>query len=231
LEAIVVRTLVACVAVFAASLAHAEVLELEGTVKSVDPASRSISIVRKTPKGEKVLELEVAKNAGDISGFKEGDPVAFAYNPDVDIISKIEKGMSENASADLKVLQGKWVATTLVISGAKLTKGEMQRHSRTFVIEGPKYTETIYRDGKVLVVSGAITLSPETKAIDFDGELLRKEDSKTFPHQQFGFYEIAGDKLKLTWRKKLDGTARPKTFGEEDEGKAWTNSFILERDK
>ena len=71
-------------------VARAEVLELEGTVKSVDPASRAISIVRKTPKGEKVLELEVAKNAGDISGFKEGDPVAFAYNPDVDIISKIE---------------------------------------------------------------------------------------------------------------------------------------------
>jgi WD40 repeat protein len=72
------------------AVASAEVLELEGTVKSVDPASRAISIVRKTPKGEKVLELEVAKNAGDISGFKEGDPVAFAYNPDVDIISKIE---------------------------------------------------------------------------------------------------------------------------------------------
>lgn len=72
------------------SASNAEVLELEGTVRSIDAASRSITIVRKTPKGEKVLELEVAKNAGDIGSFKEGDPVAFAYNPDVDIISKIE---------------------------------------------------------------------------------------------------------------------------------------------
>jgi WD40 repeat protein len=74
----------------AGAAAHAEVLELEGTIKAIDAASRSITIVRKTPKGEKLLELEVAKNAGDISGFKEGDSVAFAYNPDVDIISKIE---------------------------------------------------------------------------------------------------------------------------------------------
>jgi len=71
-------------------IAQAEVLELEGTVKTTDTASRSITIIRKTPKGEKVLELEVAKNAGDISGLKEGDAVAFAYNPDVDIVSKIE---------------------------------------------------------------------------------------------------------------------------------------------
>lgn len=81
------------VAVFAALHAEsvdAEVIELEGKVKAVDADARTISIVRKTPKGEKVLESEVAKNAGDISGFKEGDPVAFAYNPDVDIISKIE---------------------------------------------------------------------------------------------------------------------------------------------
>jgi hypothetical protein len=39
-----------CLLVFA-SYGYAEVLELEGTVKSVDAASRSISIVRKTPQG------------------------------------------------------------------------------------------------------------------------------------------------------------------------------------
>jgi len=53
-----------------ASLAQAEVLELEG----IDAASRSISIVRKTPKGEKVLELEVAKNAGGRPRRLRGGP-------------------------------------------------------------------------------------------------------------------------------------------------------------
>jgi uncharacterized protein (TIGR03067 family) len=218
-------------AAIASSPAHAEVLELEGTVKSIEPASRSISIVRRTPKGEKVLDLEVAKNAGDLFSLKPGDAVAFAYNPDLEIISKLEKGLSEDAAADLKALQGKWVATTLVISGNKLTKGEMQRHSRTFAIDGTKYTETIYRDGKVLVVSGDLKLTPANKSFDVDGELLRQEDKKTFPHKQFGIYELDGDKVKLTVRKKMDGTSRPTKFGEGDEGKAWTNSFILERDE
>ena len=79
-----------CIAA-ASAFAHAEVLELEGTVKAVDPDARWITIVRRTPKGEKILDLEVAKNAGDMSSLKEGDAVAFAYNPDVEIVSKIEK--------------------------------------------------------------------------------------------------------------------------------------------
>ena len=47
-----------------ATSAHAEVLELEGTVKSVDAAARTLSVERKTPKGTKTLELEVTKKAG-----------------------------------------------------------------------------------------------------------------------------------------------------------------------
>lgn len=86
-----IRLAVFAILVGLASLAHAEVIELEGTVKSIDQDARAISISRKTPKGEKVLDLEVAKNAGDISGFKEGDAVAFAYNPDAEIVTKIEK--------------------------------------------------------------------------------------------------------------------------------------------
>jgi len=69
--------------------AQAEVIELEGTVKSIDKDARSISVVRKTPKGEKTLELEVAKKAGDLSEVKEGDTVAFSYDPDLELITKI----------------------------------------------------------------------------------------------------------------------------------------------
>lgn len=224
------RTVLAMVMAFGALFAHAEVLELEGTVKSIDKDARAISIVRKTPKGEKVLDLEVAKNAGDLSALKPGDAVAFTYSPDLEIISKIEKGLGEEAQADLKALQGKWVATTLVISGKKLTKGEMQRHSRTFAFEGTKYTETAFRDGKVITVTGDFTIAPETKAFDVSGE-GKTQDNKSFPTQLFGFYELDGNKVKLTMRKKFEGATRPTKFGEGDEGKAWTNSFILERDE
>jgi hypothetical protein len=65
--------------------ASAEVLELEGTVKAVDAESRAISIVRKTPKGEKVLDWEVAKKAGagSVRELAEASPVmAVAFHPD-----------------------------------------------------------------------------------------------------------------------------------------------------
>jgi len=61
--------------------AHAEVLELEGTVKSVDKDARTISVVRKTAQGEKTLELEVAKKACTFSEVEEGGSVAFSYDP------------------------------------------------------------------------------------------------------------------------------------------------------
>ena len=57
--------------------AHAEVLELEGTVKSVDATARTMSVERKTPKGNKTLELEVNKKAGDLSSVKVGDRITF----------------------------------------------------------------------------------------------------------------------------------------------------------
>jgi hypothetical protein len=72
-----------------ASTANAEVLELEGRVKSIDRDARTISVVRKTAKGEKTLELEVAKKAGDLSEVEEGDSVSFSYDPDLELITKI----------------------------------------------------------------------------------------------------------------------------------------------
>jgi len=80
--------------------AHAEVIDLEGTVKSIDAEARSISVARKTPKGEKTLELEVAKKAGDLSGVNEGDSVSFSYDPDLELITKIgKKGGSDPVRA------------------------------------------------------------------------------------------------------------------------------------
>jgi len=77
-----------CLLVFA-SYGYAEVLELEGTVKRIDQDARSISVVRKTAKGEKTLDLEVAKKAGDLSEIDEGDSVTFSYDPALELITKI----------------------------------------------------------------------------------------------------------------------------------------------
>ena len=78
--------------VFLTSLAHAEVLELEGMVKAVDSDDRSITIERKTAKGTKTLELEVAKKAGNLGSIKVGDTISFGYDPDLEIVTKIGGG-------------------------------------------------------------------------------------------------------------------------------------------
>jgi WD40 repeat protein len=91
LEAIVFRTLLACIAVFAASLSHAEVLEIEGTVKAIDTDSRTVAITRKTANGVKVVKLDVAKKAGDLSGIKEGDTLTVSYDSDLEIATKLAR--------------------------------------------------------------------------------------------------------------------------------------------
>jgi hypothetical protein len=71
------------------SVCYAEVLELEGTVKAVDASARSITIERKTPKGTKTLELEVAKKAGGLTAIKVGADVVFGYEPSLEVITWI----------------------------------------------------------------------------------------------------------------------------------------------
>ncbi len=89
------------------SIAHAEVIELEGKVKSIDKDARTISVVHKTAKGEKVLDLEVAKKAGDLSEVEEGDSVAFSYDPDLELITKIaEQGQQAEKVASIKESTG-----------------------------------------------------------------------------------------------------------------------------
>ena len=88
-----------CAVVLLGVVAHAEVIELEGTVKAVDAGDRTISIERKTAKGTKTLELEVNKKAGDLSALKVGDRISFSYDPDLELVTKIggEAGTRETA--------------------------------------------------------------------------------------------------------------------------------------
>lgn len=95
------RRVVLCVALawVPSAMLHAEVLELEGMVKAVDSDDRTITIERKTAKGTKTLELEVAKKAGDLTGLKVGDTISFGYDPDLEIVTKIGGGDAEEEAA------------------------------------------------------------------------------------------------------------------------------------
>jgi hypothetical protein len=72
-------------------IAHAEVIDLEGTVKAVDVDARTVTVERKTPSGSKTLTLEVAKKAGDVADIKPGSPISFSYDPNLEIVTSVKR--------------------------------------------------------------------------------------------------------------------------------------------
>jgi tetratricopeptide (TPR) repeat protein len=86
----VFRAFVALVFTIEGSVAYAEVLEIEGTVKAVDASARTLRLDRQTPTGTETLELEVGKKAGDMSTLKAGGRITFRYDPDLELITKIQ---------------------------------------------------------------------------------------------------------------------------------------------
>ena len=106
-------------ALFTFASAHAEVLDLEGTVKAVDATARTITIERKTPKGTKTLELEVTKKAGDLSSVKAGDSISFSYDPDLEFVTNIGGAAASDLSAPFDLAAGSKTAaniTTLAVA-------------------------------------------------------------------------------------------------------------------
>lgn len=94
-----------CLLVCGIALAKAEVIELEGKIKSIDQDARTISIERTTPKGTKTLDLEVNKNAGDLSTLKVGDKISFSFDPRLEMVTELQTG---NQAAELFVAGSEW---------------------------------------------------------------------------------------------------------------------------
>jgi len=92
LEAIVLRTLLACIAISVTPLAVGAT-ELEGTVKSVDVRARTLSITRNTSTGEKTLLLDVSAAAGDLSVLRAGDRVKLDYDPEQEVVTNLGGGI------------------------------------------------------------------------------------------------------------------------------------------
>lgn len=95
--------LASLVLAMASAVVVAEVIELEGTIKAIDADARTIEISRTTASGEKTLKLDVAKTAGDLTGIKEGDKISIAYDPTVEIVTKIAS--SPSRASELVILK------------------------------------------------------------------------------------------------------------------------------
>ncbi len=84
------------------NIAHAEVVSIEATVKSVDSENNRITVERKG----KTTEYDVSKNT-DLSKLKAGQKVTLSYHLDLETVLKIESPefKSDLKSPELIVLQ------------------------------------------------------------------------------------------------------------------------------
>jgi hypothetical protein len=73
-------------------IAHAEVIDLEGTVKAVDVDARTVTIERKTASGAKTMTVDVAASAGDLQTITPDAAVKFSYDNKLEVVTAIETG-------------------------------------------------------------------------------------------------------------------------------------------
>ncbi len=84
-------------------VAHAEVVTIEGTVKSVDAKKRTITVET----GSKTLTLDISSKAkisvddkdAPLDTLKPGQKVKLSYHKDLEIVLKIEAGSTSDAGA------------------------------------------------------------------------------------------------------------------------------------
>lgn len=113
----IVGFFVAYVLVFAGGFVLAEVVETSGTIKEINAAERTLTLVKKKGKKEKPLELEISEsakitiaNAGcSLDKFSVGDEVSLRYDSDLEVVTVLEKKKA-GASQLSKLLAAKFAA-------------------------------------------------------------------------------------------------------------------------
>lgn len=106
-----------CVVLACFSL-HADVIEVEGTVKDINAEERTVTLTRTRGKAEKVIELEVAEKADikagdsdvDLADIKEGDEVAVKYDSALEIVTELVKGGADEKTY-AKLVRSKFAAS------------------------------------------------------------------------------------------------------------------------
>jgi len=203
-----------CISV-AGTIARAEVIELEGTVKAVDVDGRTIAIERKTAKGTKTLELEVTKKAGDLAAVKVGDKISFSYDPDLELVTKIGESPAvtpvfDTAAflKDLEALQGEWSATRSIIGGQEVEPEKLKSQRNRLKITGTTMVFLASLPSRDVQNERAFVIDPERKQLtlywrDRDGQL----------NEGVGIYSVTGDELRICYANNPDGkTKRPHEF-------------------
>jgi uncharacterized protein (TIGR03067 family) len=213
-----------------ASLAHAEVIELEGTIKSVDASKREITIGRKTLDVAKKCRITIDGKELGIEDLKQDQEATVEYDSELEVAKSITVGedaaADEAVARDMKALQGEWEAVEAEFNGEPLDRIGVRKLNRLIRIKGNSFHEEKLLNGKTVGVDGKFEINPKTKAFDFVGKVTGSNNA----FEYVGIYEFDGDKLKLCCRANTDGNAtRPKQFKSDSQKPNWSHYYVYKR--
>jgi len=202
---------------FIVAVAHAEVLELEGTIKSVDAAKREITIGKKTLDVAKKCQITIDGKEATLDDLKPDQEATVEYDSDLEIAKAIAVGSSDvdtDAIAKaLQELQGEWLAVEGEVGAdGKVDRGQIRRENRRVTVKGNSWTAERVIGGKIGSYKGRFEVNPKTKAFDWIGK-----GPGGNAVEWIGIYEVNGDTLKVCYRYNNDGEAnRPTEFTSSD---------------
>jgi len=201
----------------ATAVVPAEVIELEGVIKSLDADKREITIGKKTLDVAKKCRVTVDGADASLADLKQDQEVIVEYDDELDVAKTITVGSStldgDAVARVLKDLQGEWLAVEGEVgTDGKVDKNLIRRENRRITINGNSWSAERVIGGNIGTYKGKFEINPKTKAFDWIG---KGPGGKAV--EWIGIYELSGDTLKVCYRYNNDETAkRPKEFTTAD---------------
>ena len=182
---------------FVSSVTQAEVVTIEGTIKSIDKAGKNITIERKG----KEKELDLSKDI-DTSSLKIGQRVDLKFHLDLEIVVKI-------VDPELAKMKGTWLCIKSEVVGRVHSRESVKRENRRMKIDGTDFSDERVIGKSIGTYAGTIKINSDKNTFDFKG----KGPGGKKDIEWIGIYELKGDMLKLCFRYNEDGRAkRPTSF-------------------
>jgi len=210
-----VRSFLLLLSLFHSVNAFADIITIDGVVKSVDVEKRTITI----ESGAKERTLDVSSKAkitldgknSSLSELKKGTAATLSVHDGLDVVVKVIANDSKHDDATaktMKSLQGHWKCVGGEENGDPQPKSLVKHQNRRLEIKGNSLTMTRVVGDKSGTYVGRFEIDAANGHFDWIG----KNPGDTAV-EWIGIYELDGEKLKLCYIYQKDGKApRPKSF-------------------